>query len=569
MTPNKTMQIQNSNQTHASHTHSILFNIFKFTLLALLTSVLMQLDDPIQKLFTDANQAKFEIKFSLSLFGFHLLLWLSGKRFFACGIILTFLILQMTQLGHISYVGRPLDPLTISSVLVEAGDIQSAMLGNYQEHIHVLLAVGLPYLVMLFLFWRFMPKPLNKWLTWFCFFAIFLILASKPYRATYRDLNMFLPGATRPSLYNTLDTYSYFLVHGFPSLDDAMPLAEIPKPVLTKIPSNAKTVWLIIVDSVRSDHLQVLGYERETTPNLSNWLNKGLTAKHGIATSVATAASVPLIMNTIYDPGNIKQIKSEETNLFRLAKEAGFSTYWISSQGSRVINDIGSRYIDVLIGQEDDPLLFEEKKDQAVVDFVREQTWGDKNFVVLLMRGTHAPYEVNYEKVRSQFAKWDDNPNLDRKTRNINSYDNSMLYVDSLLNELLDFIAKQPGENHVVITADHGQLLGEKNLWGHNLMEPEVARVPMLSASWNAPEGASLAEFTANNYWISHFDMSRWLAARLGTKIELPQYQPNHFFLQGKNLYGVNQYLEVNSQDPNSLQLSAPKMTRDYQAEAK
>lgn len=537
---------------------------FKYVMLAIVTSLLMQSDDYIQKLFTDANQAKFEIKFTLSLFAFHLLLWLAGNRTLAIIIMTVFAVLQFSQLLHISYLGRPLDPTTISSSFVEANDISSAVRGTLTEHLHLLLAVVLPFVINAFLFWKLLPRRINKWVTWFCYFTIFLILASKPYRATYRDLNMFLPSPTRPSLYNSLDTFSFFLVKGFPNIEDVMPKAVIPKAKLIKVPTDAQTVWLVIVDSVRADHMQILGYNRENTPKLVKWEKKGVVANNGIAGAVATAASVPLMINTIQDPGNLLQLKSLETNLFKIAKDSGFKTTWISSQSSRVLNDLGVQYIDTLIGQEDAPLIFEQKHDQAIIDFIDKQNFEGKNFVVLLLRGAHAPYRSNYENYRDEFAKWDDNPDLDRSIEGKNSYDNSILFIDNVLDQILQRIHQLPGENHVVITADHGQLLGEDQLWGHNILRKEVALVPMISASWNAPKGTELDKSMANTHWISHFEMSKWLAERLGTKISLPQYDTNRTFLQGKNLYGFNQYLAVDLSDKDEFILSNPEMTSNY-----
>ncbi|SET09723.1 sulfatase-like hydrolase/transferase [Thorsellia anophelis] len=536
----------------------------KYLILAALSSLLMQSDDYIQKLFTEANQATFELKFTLSLLGFHLLLWLAGNRTLALTVISLFAVMQFIQLLHISYLGRPLDPTTITSSLKETGDISSAVQGTLTEHLHIILAVVIPFLINFYLFWRFLPNRLNKWLTTFCYLGIFLILASKPYRATYRDLNFFLPSPTRPSLYNSLDTFSFLLVKGFPDIEDVMPKAEIPKPILSKIESNAHTVWLIIADSIRADHMQIFGYERETTPNLVKWQSKGLTAHKGIAAAVATAASIPLMMNVIQDPGNLLQLKSEETNLFKLAKEAGFKTTWLSSQGSRVLNDLGVRHIDTLIGQEDALIRFEQKRDQAIIEFIDEQNLQGKNFVVILLRGAHAPYKINYDPNRKEFAKWNDDDELDRIIEGKNSYDNSILFTDSVLDQILERIYSLEGENHVVITADHGQLLGEDNLWGHNILRKEVAIVPLLSASWNAPNGTKLADSVENTYWISHFEMSRWLAARLGTDIELQQYDTNRTFLQGKNLYGINQYLEVDMTDEIEINLSEPFITPNY-----
>lgn len=46
------------------------------------------------------------------------------------------------------------------------------------------------------------------------------------------------------------------------------------------------------------------------------------------------------------------------------------------------------------------------------------------------------------------------------------------------------------GERYLVITGDHGQLLGEQGRWGHNDLQPQVAEVPVLIIARDAPPDA-------------------------------------------------------------------------------
>jgi arylsulfatase A-like enzyme len=45
---------------------------------------------------------------------------------------------------------------------------------------------------------------------------------------------------------------------------------------LPKAASGAPNVLLIVLDTVRADHLSLYGYERDTTPNLRRWANRGV-----------------------------------------------------------------------------------------------------------------------------------------------------------------------------------------------------------------------------------------------------------------------------------------------------
>ena len=245
----------------------------------------------------------------------------------------------------------------------------------------------------------------------------------------------------------------------------------------------------MVADSLRGDHLGVLGYTRDTTPRLS--ARTELIARPGVASGVSTAVSLPLILNAIREPGQSHEIRDLSTNLFRLAKEAGFKTYWISSQESKLLNDVGSRYIDVSITREDEPERFLTQGDSAVLSVLDQQHWPEKTFTVILLRTAHAPYEANYAHDREHFARWPDDTALPRTERLRNAYDNSVLYFDSLVDQIITRFDKLSGPRHLIVTGDHGQLLGQRGLWGHNILEPEVASVPVLALGRDASPAAT------------------------------------------------------------------------------
>ena len=59
-----------------------------------------------------------------------------------------------------------------------------------------------------------------------------------------------------------------------------------------------------------------------------------------------------------------------------------------------------------------------------------------------------------------------------------NAQRRAVMYVDRLLK---DFIKRVPRNTHVIITADHGELFGESDFFGHGpICHPLVNRVPYL-----------------------------------------------------------------------------------------
>lgn len=510
--------------------------------LVLATTALLMSDDWLQQLFTDANRADFELNFALGLLAFNVGLWLSGSRVFVACILALLAGMDLVQLGHISYFGRPLDPMALGSLFADFHDVSEVAFSDFGEHWHILPCVLLPYAAAMAIFARWMKTDIGRLHRLFGCTLIAVALLSKPYRATYRDINSFLPGPTRNALHNSLNTFSFFAVHHRSLLGTDVEIAPGgPEPTVSPFPSDARHVWLVVADSLRGDHLGVLGYARDTTPRLS--ARTELIARPGVASGVSTAVSLPLILNAIREPGQLHQIRDLSTNLFRLAKEAGFKTYWISSQESKLLNDVGSRYIDVSITREDEPERFLTQGDSAVLSVLDQQHWAEKTFTVILLRTAHAPYEANYAHDREHFARWPDDSALPRTERLRNAYDNSVLYLDSLVDQIINRFDALPGPRHLIVTGDHGQLLGQRGLWGHNILEPEVASVPVLALSRDASPGSNQA--LRDSRWVSHFEMASWLAQKIGYRIDPPGEIPDVHYIQGKNLYGSNTFQEV------------------------
>jgi lipid A ethanolaminephosphotransferase len=71
----------------------------------------------------------------------------------------------------------------------------------------------------------------------------------------------------------------------------------------------------------------------------------------------------------------------------------------------------------------------------------------------------------------------------------VNAYDNTIAYTDHFLAETIGWLKKQKGAGAMVYVADHGESLGENNLYLHGLpyaIAPDVQkRVPWIT--WTSP----------------------------------------------------------------------------------
>lgn len=514
--------------------------------LASLSCVLLLADDFIQQAFTANNRAELEAGYVATLWVFSLALWLCNLRPVVLTILLLFAVMQLTQLANVSFFGEPLSAIDIRALLLDPGEVGMTARDSLAEHWSALLSVALPYGVLIGLH-GYLPGrvalPSSRW----ALVLIALVLLAKPYRATYRNLDSFVPGPTRSGLHNSLNAFSAWAVRlAFkPQVD--LPAAPFAPYRLSPVPSGAKHVWLVVADSLRSERLGVYGYERNTTPQLQAYLDGHPSAlvRPGIAAGVATDVSLPYLLNPIREPGQDHLLRKGELNLFRFAREAGMRTHWISSQESKLLAHLGSRFLDVSITREDHPVRFLRRQDDALLDILDQQAWSARNFVVLNLRTAHLPYAQNYRHASVDVPWPDSGPQAQA-----NAYDNSIHYLDGLLARVIERFEQLEGERYLVITGDHGQRLGENGHWGHNDLVPQVTDVPMIVISRDAPQ--ALVQGLAAKRWISHYEIGHWLAARLGTRIDNPNLRRNEHFVHGKLLFSDN-YIQRVCETPQGL----------------
>lgn len=244
----------------------------------------------------------------------------------------------------------------------------------------------------------------------------------------------------------------------------------------------AEIVVMVIGESARYDRWSLHGYERETNPLLSK--EKNLVSLPDVITSVsATRLSVPVIISRKPATQSLKDGFSEKSFLTAF-KEAGFKTWWLSNQISFGHFDtpvsVFAKEADVVqflnLGGFTDNSNF----DQVLLDPLKSalQDPSPKKFIVLHTLGNHWNYSHRYPK---EFDKWQPSlfgvnkpvyTDLKIKPALNNSYDNSMLYTDWFLSQVIGSLKERQELTSMMYVADHGQTLydGACNLafHGHN-----------------------------------------------------------------------------------------------------
>lgn len=528
------------------------------TLFSLVTACFLMLDDWMQQLYTPNNKAEFELRYFMVLWLFSLSLWLVGSRLLTFSVFFLFAGMQIIQLSHVSFFGEPLTPPDILNLVRDFPDVKESAFDSFADHWLVIPSVLLPYSLAAIMFYVFRPVLAISHHYW-ALLVIVLVLAAKPYRASYRGMDDFMPSASRSGLHNSMNAFGYIATNH----DTSSNLIEVDQHKrqpyqIQQVASGVRNVWIVIPDSLRTDRLGVYGYHRNTTPFLSELYDQGkLLRKEGIAAGVTTAVSLSNLLNMVSQPGQMHFLDEQTYNLFSFAKSSGFKTFWFSSQESKLLAHAGTRFIDVSITREDHPLKFLKRHDHAIPELMREHKWGEKNFAIINLRSAHLPYEKNYRQHDEDIAMWPDDASLTKDERMNNAYDNAIRYMDDVIRDLVNEFDKLEGESYLIITSDHGQLLGEEGRWGHNDLHPKIIEVPVMIYSKNAD--TSLLDKI--NCWdhVSHYDVASWVAELLGYQVHNPNLAADSRYNLGNQVY-VDGYVQKIKMRGDKLHYEPPEL---------
>jgi len=477
----------------------------------------------------------------IGVFGFFLSV--SGVAVYVVCCLL-FMFMQLIQLAHIAYFFRPINPLDISKVFEEFADIYSTSLSDVDDFWHVGLLAVVPFLILIFLEIKWRKK---LYFSFVGILAVIIFLSVKPERAMRRGLNHFLPPETRYSMHNSVNSFSFWLVREVfmksgKNARDIIP-ENFYKPYrMTEISEGADLVVLVMGESTSAAKMHIFRPEiRQTTPQLEKFAeNNRLFYREAISGAVSTHSSLPIFFNMMKEPGNVRKLFDHDTNLFRMAKQHGYRTYFFSAYDMKQTNLIGTPYIDEIITSEYNPRRFKRRKEDLLVKMFKKLNLHEgKNFVVLNFKSVHSPYEENYAH-HPEFDVF--KPRDDSRFEEENAaYENAVLYIDSILTQLLEYFKSLNIRNsHFVFTSDHAEMLGiPDGRYGHNQLIKESAAVPFI---WYHVGGL---EPDMPKGRIAHYEISKWLAEWLGYKIENPNYGDEVFFVHGNNLFNDYEFVEM------------------------
>ena len=254
---------------------------------------------------------------------------------------------------------------------------------------------------------------------------------------------------------------------------------------------------LVVGETSRAANWQMGGYARPTNPELAPKLARGDLQyyRNVMSCGTNTAASLPCMFSAL-GKADYEDLKGPQEGLLDVLQRAGLAVLWIDNQSGckgvcdRVPN-VNTRTLDIpaycATGECFDAVMLD-GLDERIAALPAAQR--DKGVVVVLHQmGSHGP--AYFKRAPDAFKDFKPEctsnalQSCDRQAV-INAYDNSVRYTDHLLASAIQWLSAQPNNDAALwYVSDHGESLGENNLYLHGLpysLAPiEQKHVPQVS----------------------------------------------------------------------------------------
>lgn len=216
-------------------------------------------------------------------------------------------------------------------------------------------------------------------------------------------------------------------------------------------------IVLVIGETSRADNWQLNGYIRPTNPRLSK-RNNLISYSKALSESNTTHKSVPLLMSHLpadHFGDSIYNVKG----VISAFGEAGYRTAWISNQqhNGSLIDFFGEEADSVEFLTEDGHSHYDMETCGALRRFL-DGNPGLPVFAVLHTYGSHFNYTERYPAEYSCFKPDHDmQANLGNRPGLINAYDNTILYIDAVLDSVASVLELSGRPAAMLYLTDHGE----------------------------------------------------------------------------------------------------------------
>jgi len=267
--------------------------------------------------------------------------------------------------------------------------------------------------------------------------------------------------------------------------------------------SDDFNLLLIVVDTLRVDHLGYAGYGRPTSPAIDAFVASSRNYRAATTQATWTVPAMATLMCSVYPFNHRMQFGPGDTGDWHgLADELHPLAEVLGDRGFKTAALVGNPILRPKLGLDRGFDRYDLMDDEQVVSEAARQLarWGDdRSFLYLHLLGPHpnldppapfgtmfgqAPDEMpkgglSYQHVRAQSGA--QRVAYERWYRDL--YDADIRYTDKLLGDLLAYmdVTGRLEDTVVVLTSDHGEHLFDHGFLGHGMSVYEpLAHVPLV-----------------------------------------------------------------------------------------
>ncbi len=271
-------------------------------------------------------------------------------------------------------------------------------------------------------------------------------------------------------------------------------------------PPPPRNVLLIVLDTLRADHLGVYGYERLTSPHLDRWAEDAVVFERAFSTSSWTLPAFGSMLTGLPQSAHGGGLQVPGAEAFYEVTPIDGTVVTLAQRlrrhGLATVGFVSNPFLKPRSGMRRGFDTYRFCKPELGADCVVElalesiQELGSEPFFMLLsFMEPHWPYvppvpfrgrftgdenlrEIESLKVlRAQGAEY---PESDRQ-HYIGRYDEEIATLDDRLSYLFEGLGERWADTLVVVTSDHGEELFDHDSFdhGHTMMQ-ELLHVPMI-----------------------------------------------------------------------------------------
>lgn len=436
--------------------------------------------------------------------------WKWTAKFFA--IVLVFI--GGFSAYFVNSLGVVISPDQIQNI-AQTDPAEAFDLLSVQYFVWAALFVVLPIIVILWI--RIKPEKIGKMLMFkalnivgsFAVIAGLLFVFYVDYAAIFRE-HRDLKGMISPQ--NTIaSTISYFHKK---APKENLPLVHYGEDAhLVEDVSSAKhlpkLMVLVVGETARAESFSLNGYAKNTNPELSkqtNLINFSQVSSCGTATAVSVPCMFSGMPRTAYD----ERLASHREGLLDIAQRAGYKVTWIdNNSGCKGACDRVETFVIpeelkqkwCKDGECEDGILVDSLK-----QYIGQIPKDDKTprLIVLHQMGSHGP--AYYKRAPAEFQKFKPicaSNAIQGCSRDelINTYDNTIVYTDYILNQVIETLKQQPNYRTAFwYLSDHGESTGEHGMYLHGapyrIAPSQQTHIPMVM--WFSDAWKSIADKQVN-----------------------------------------------------------------------